>query len=444
MSFTVKGAKRTVTEKEQKTMTFTGALEYIHSLGQGHGLQCRDRIRILLFLLGDPHKGQNYIHIAGTNGKGSVTTYLASILRAGGHRVGSFISPYLDSFTERIQIGGQPISQNELIRLTEEVKIQVDQMAVQGEKVTQFEFLTALALLWFRQQECDIAVVETGIGGLWDATNVLPRPLAAVITAIGQDHRELLGDSLGEIATQKCGIFAHKGPCPVITSPGQPREAWDTINWYASKAGSILSSPNLEALQVVEQGLEGSRIIWQGLELTIPMAGEFQIANALTAVQTAQRLAESGVVLSSQAIIEGIANAYLPGRMEVLQQNPLVLVDCAHNPDGARALQRSLKVLGIQKATVVVGILRDKDCWGVLEEVLPYAYRAVTVTPDSSRAMPASQLAELAGRYCSAQPAQDLSGALQLALTSPGDGVVIFGSVFLAAQARTFFLRQKF
>lgn len=430
-------------DKEQQTMTFAEAVEYIHGLGQRHGLQCRERIRILLFLLGDPHKGQKYIHIAGTNGKGSVTAYLASILRAGGQRVGSFMSPYLDSLAERMQIGGEPIGAGELADLTVEVKIQAEKMAAQGEPVTQFEFLTALALLWFRRRECDIAVVETGIGGLWDATNVLPKPLAAVITAIGEDHRELLGDSLGEIAAQKCGIFAHKGPCAVVASPGQPREVWDTIHWYASKAGSTLSSPDLTALQVLEQGLEGSRIRWQGLDLTIPMAGEFQIANAVTAVQTAQRLVESGVVLSSQAMVEGIARTHLPGRMEVLQHNPLVLVDCAHNPHGARALQNSLNALGVQRATVIVGMLGDKDYWGVLEEVLPYANRAVTVTPNSPRALSAVQLAELAGRYCSTQSAQDMAEALTLALESPGDGIVIFGSVFLAAEARALFLRQK-
>lgn len=425
-------------------MTYSQALRYIHSLGRGYGEESHDRMRILLFLLGDPQKGQNYIHVAGTNGKGSVTAYLSSILREAGLRTGSFTSPYITDFRERMQIDGRPISQKALASLTEEVKAQADRMDAQGEQVTQFEFVTALALLWFRRRGCQAAVIEAGIGGLLDATNSIPRPLAAVITSLDYDHTALLGGSLREIADHKCGIFTDKGGCSVISAPGQREEAWNTIAWHAARAGCALSTPDLGDAQVVERSLEGTRVRWQGMGLDIPLLGEFQVTNALTAVETARRLEESGLKLPRGAILRGIAKARLPVRMEVLGLEPLILVDGAHNPAGVRALRESLTALGLRRLTAVVGMLGDKDCRQAMEELLPYAGRAVTAPPDSPRALTGPQLAELAGRYCPVQVADSCAQALEMALEDPGDGVVVFGSMFLAAEARALLLRQHF
>ena len=425
-------------------MTYIQALKYIQSLGRGYGQESRDRMRILLFLLGDPHKGQRYIHVAGTNGKGSVTSYLASILREAGIRTGSFTSPYITDFRERMQINGRPISRRELADLTEEVKAQADRMAAQGEMVTQFELVTALGLLWFRRRGCGAAVIEAGIGGLLDATNIIPRPLAAVITSIDYDHTALLGSSLGEITRQKCGIFSGKGGCPVISAPGQPQEVWNTISWCAGQAGCPLSAPSLEEAAVLERSLDGTRIRWGGLELRIPLLGEFQVANAITAAEAARRLRESGMLVPDGAILRGIAKASLPVRMEVMSRQPLILVDGAHNPAGVRALHHSLAALGIRRPAAVVGMLEDKDCSRALDEMLPYVHRAVTVTPDSPRALAAERLAELAGRYCPSLAAESCHQALELALQDPGDGVVVFGSLFLASEARALLLRQHF
>ncbi len=425
-------------------MTYEDALQYIHSLGRGYGAGTHDRMRILLFLLGDPQKQGAYIHVAGTNGKGSVTAYLSGILRKAGLRTGSFTSPYITEFRERMQIDGVPISREELAALTAKVKAQACRMEAQGETVTQFEFVTALALLWFQRRACDAVVLEAGIGGRLDATNIIPRPLAAVITSLDYDHTALLGGTLGEIAAQKCGIFLDKGSCPVISAPRQPEEAWRTIAGMAAAEKCLLTCPDLEEVQVLKRSLDGTRIVWQGKELVIPLLGEFQIANALTAAETARRLEESGLPIPEEAIRCGIASARIPARMEVLGRSPLVLVDGAHNPAGVRALRESLAALGLHRMTAVVGMLADKDCSHALEELLPYVSRAITVAPENPRALSAPQLARLASRYCPTQSADGCAQALKLALEEPGDGVVVFGSLFLAAQARELLLRQDF
>lgn len=394
-------------------------LAYIHSLGFFSHPASLERITALLHALGDPQKRLRAIHIAGTNGKGSVAAYLASICRENGLKTGLFVSPYILNFRERIQLNGAFIPPEVLTELSCRVRDT-------GIAVTEFEFITAVAFLYFAQERCDIAVVETGLGGRLDATNTLTDTAVSVITKIGLDHTAILGDTLAQIAAEKCGIIKNE---VTVTSPCQPPEALAVIRARARR----LILPDPAALCVRECGLFGNRFSYRGAEYETVLGGEHQIENALTAIEAAGC---PGLGIDLSAIQRGLLHTRFPARLEVLSRSPLIVLDGAHNPDGAEALCAAMRPYA-GKITAVIGMMRDKNVDAFLRHTLPLCRRAVAVqASDSPRALSAGELAALASDYCADTAACGAPAeAARIALSADGP-VFIFGSLYLASAMR--------
>lgn len=418
-------------------MTYPETLDYIHSLKQFGVTPGLHRIGRLMELLGNPQNSLKCVHVAGTNGKGSTATMLSMVLRQAGYRTGLYISPYILDFRERMQINGEMISKEDLCAVIEEVRSAREK--VEGEAPNEFETITAAALLWFSRQNCDVVVLEVGLGGRYDATNIIPPPLAAVITAIDLDHTHILGDSVETIAAEKCGII--KPRTPVVCYPDQNPDALGVIMEHCAKNGSVLHLPNLNGIQVTECGLGGSRIAVGGKPLWIPLVGRHQIANCLTVLSAVEVLGQKGFDLPRSAVEEGIANTRFPARLEILSREPLVILDGAHNPSGARSLADALQLLEGRPVTALCGMLADKDWATSVKLVCGRCSRVVTVTPDNPRALRADTLAAEAEKYCPAYTAQSLAQGWQLA-RSFGDPVVVWGSLYLAADLRAIILED--
>lgn len=401
-------------------MNYSETLNYIHSLGNFSLPAGLERIKAVLEKLGNPQNSFKAIHIAGTNGKGSVSCMLSSVFKSAGYKTGTFISPYIIDFRERIQINGEFISENDLVCYAEKVK-------EQGIALTEFEFITAVAFLYFAEKKTDILICETGLGGRLDATNTLDKLACAVITKIGLDHTAILGDTLEKIATEKCGILRD---CPTVTSPCQKKEALDVIKKNATQ----LYIPQENELQIISCDVNGNTFIYKNKEYNIGLCGEYQVENALVAIEATNN---SGYAIPYNIIYEGLKNARFPARLEIISHNPLVLLDGAHNPDGAMVLERELSRYS-GKITAVIGMMKDKNVDEVLKLTLKHCKSCVAVSvPDLPRSMKATELCEYGGKYCSCETAGDLQSAIALAKEkSGGEPIFIFGSLYLASAIR--------
>lgn len=371
--------------------------------------------------LHNPQNDFKAIHIAGTNGKGSTCAFVSSVLMTAGYKVGTFVSPYITDFCERIQIGGEYISQDDLCRLSQKV---IDS----GVSLTEFEFITAVGFLYFSENKIDVAVLETGLGGRFDATNVIPAPLVSVITKIGLDHTAVLGDTLAQIAEEKCGII--KGD-NVITSYNQPTEALSVIKSHSLN----VKMPDKGNLKDVKTSLLGNSFTYNDAHYETYLGGNFQIENALIAIETVKNC---GLPVGENDIKAGLKNAFIPARLEVISQNPLIVIDGAHNPDGADALTAALNEHS--GCTAIVGVMRDKNYSEVLSKTLPFCENIICVTPEVPRALTADELAIEAKKYCNnVFVANSLNDALDLAKQkSNGKPIFIFGSLYLAGEIRPF------
>lgn len=405
-----------------------------------------DRVRDLLDRLGRPQDKLRFVHVAGTNGKGSTCAYLASILQAAGLRTGLFTSPYLITFEERIRVDGANITLDELTETTLLVKEQAEAMP---DHPTEFELMTAVALTHFARCACDIVVLEVGLGGRLDSTNVIAAPDVAVIARIGLDHTKLLGTTLGAIAGEKAGII--KPGSRVVTWPQEP-EALAAVEAAAASCGDPLTMPDFARLQVsdVEWDAPGgpTRPFSYGrhARLRTKLLGTYQPANASLAIEAAEALCACGWSISDEAISSGIAAAAWPGRFEIVQAGegaPAIVVDGGHNPQGAQALADSLRdVFPGRKPVFIIGVLEDKDYPAMLETVLPLGSAFVTVTPDNPRALPAANLAravrwtgqDMLGCSACVSPAvaRDMADALAKAreLAGPQGLICAFGSLY--------------
>lgn len=319
-------------------MDYAKAIEYTHSLlrfGSRPGL---DRIRALLCAIGNPEKKLRAVHVAGTNGKGSVCAMLSSICKEAGLKTGLFISPYILDFRERIQIDGAFIPKQAYAEVCTRVKEASESLAEEL-RPTEFEFVTAAALLYFAHENCDIVILETGLGGRLDSTNVWEQPLVTVITSISKDHMAVLGDTLSQIAAEKCGIL--KPGRPLVTTPKQPVEAMQVIDKMTKNLACPIIMPQIEQAKILSDTLFGSEFIYQGLPIHQPLAGCFQLENTLLAIEAARLLpAELGI--TGHAMAGGIAKVSHPARFEVICKEPLIILDGAHNDGGAQALRSSL------------------------------------------------------------------------------------------------------
>lgn len=414
-----------------------------------------ERIRELLERLGRPQDRLKFVHVAGTNGKGSICTYLASILSAAGHRTGMFTSPYIERFEERIRVDGAMISPDELRDVTLAVREHAEAMAEEtGDHPTEFELMTAVALEHFVRCGCDIVVLEVGLGGRLDSTNVIDAPEACVIARIGLDHTALLGNTLAAIAGEKAGII--KEGSAVVSWPQEP-EAMAVIEHAAAEHGCELRMPDFAQLEEGairwEDGASPFRPFsykeWGDLRTGI--LGSYQPQNATVALEAVDVLRGRGWRIPDEAVRAGVAQTRWPGRFEIVEggSSPdgfAIVVDGGHNPQGAHALADSLAEVFLgRKPVFVIGVLEDKDYPRMLEDVLPLGSAFVCVTPDNPRALPAHKLArairwtgqDLLGCSACVNPvvARDFEDAIRRAreLAGPDGLICAFGSLYSVA-----------
>ncbi len=409
-----------------------------------------ERIRWLMQQLGDPHRRFPSIHIAGTNGKGSTAAFLASVLQEAGFRTGLYTSPHLSRFTERIKISGVEISEEEVATLAARLQAIV-RSAPETVAPTYFEVTTALAFAYFGEQQIDYAVVETGLGGRLDATNLV-HPLFSVITNVAMEHTDYLGDTLAEIAREKGGII--KPGVDVVTATAA-RPALDVLRQLCAQRGSHLVrvGEEIRSEGVVLRRQDGSRrfdyvgqgVRWSGLK--IHMLGDYQVENATLALAVVEGLIAEGVRIPEAAVRRGLAAVRWPGRLEMISQEPRILLDGAHNPQATQALRRALQNdLSFHRLILVLGILQDKDIPAVAEPLLPLADQLIVTRPSDVRG---EDPHDLASRIGAAGPAPQVCEHIPaavgkaLSLYDQGDLIVITGSLYTVGEARDFILSQE-
>lgn len=429
-------------------MTTQQAIEALHALPRmGQGAPGLARMQNLCDHLGNPEKELQCIHIAGTNGKGSLAAMTSSILTAAGYKTGLTISPYVVDFRERFQIDGEMIPPRTLANLTEKVLDAIDVIEAEGgEKPVEFEAVTALAFLWFAREKCDLVVLETGLGGRCDATNVVPHKLVAAITKIGYDHMEVLGDTLDKIAAEKAGII--KEGTVVVNYPDQPAEAMGPILTAAAEAHTSIITPDKDDLTLLRGKRLENRIDYGGYRAALSLPGTHQANHAAMAVEIALALwREFGYDISDDAILQGLADARMPARIEVLRRHPLLLLDGCHNPDGAKMLAATLTRADFEENLVgVLGVLADKDYKDMLSDLAPCFAKVYTVTPNCPRALSAEELQKEARFHTDAEAADSVADAIRKAVDYADEnnlaGVVVCGSLYLAAEARPLLLKE--
>ena len=419
-------------------MTYEEALSYIHSIcwkGSKLGL---DRTRELLGKLDDPQKELKFIHIAGTNGKGSTAAMLSSILEEAGYRVGLYTSPFINRFNERMQVNHQPIPDEELAALTEYVRPHADAMA---DSPTEFELITALAMVWFARQKCDIVVLEVGMGGELDSTNIIDVPEAAVIAAMGLDHVKELGPTMADIARAKAGIIKEGGR---VVSYGGNSEADEVIAAVCRARNASLCQPDFSAIVPGDFSLEGQTFSYKGWRgLRIPLVGAYQMNNAAVVLETVEVLRQRGWSVSDEAVRQGLADTRWPARFEVLRRDPVFIVDGGHNPHGIRATAESLsRLFPGRKITFVTGVMADKDVEHILGLIVPLADQFFTVRPDNPRAMDAGELAaRIEAMGAKATACASVRDGVDRAIQAEGPhGVACaLGSLYMSGEVRSCF-----
>lgn len=416
-------------------MNYDESVDYIHSLlvfGSKPGFQ---RISKVLELLDNPQDKIKCFHVAGTNGKGSTCVMMQSVCTAAGLKTGLFISPFVVDFCERIQIDGNFIPHERLAELVTEIKIITDKLDEQY-KPTEFEFITAVAFKYFFEEKIDIAVIETGLGGLLDSTNVIKQPIASVITKIDMDHTAILGDTLEKISMQKCGII--KQNCPVISCGTQYGEVFNIIKESAISKESPLYINCLDEITDASVDINGTKFKLDDNDYFIPLLGVHQLDNAASAITAIEK---SGLNITIAQIQTGLKNAKFPARLEVLSKNPVVILDGAHNPNGATALAQTLNDLDLRKITAIIGMMGDKDVSASLKLVLPLCENVIAVSVKSNlRSMSATELSEIAANYCrNVYVEDDYNKALEFASKlSKSNPILIFGSLYLAGDIRPY------
>ena len=415
-------------------MTKKEAVDYIEGFGWSKERFDLDGSRSLLKMLGNPQNKLKFVHVAGSNGKGSTCAMLDSILRAAGYKVGLYTSPYIQDFCERMQTDGKNIPDAVLADVTERVKAVVE---ASGESFSQFTVMTAVAMVYFMEARCDIVVLEVGMGGELDATNVIEPPEAAVIMNIGLEHTEYLGDTLEKIAMAKAGII--KTGCRCVCYDGAP-EVTEVIKAVCAERNVPLRCVDFSRMEPLNETLDGQEFLWDGKKLRVTLIGPHQLHNTCAVMETVETLRERGWSIPDEAVKTGLDTVKWPARMEVLDRDPLFFLDGGHNPQCAEALAAAVeKLMNGKKAVFLLGVLADKDYPAILSLVQPLAQEFICLTPFSDRALPAEKLAEyLRERGAKATACETVEDGIRAALAAAGaDGAVVsFGSLYLAGHVR--------
>lgn len=424
-------------------MNITQALSFIHKtvwLGSKPGLS---RTNHLLSLMGDPHKKLKFVHVAGTNGKGSTSACIASVLRKAGYKTGLYTSPYINVFNERMMIDGEMISDDELCELCEYIKPLSDSMT--DDPPTEFELITALAMEYFSRNNCDIVVLEVGMGGELDSTNVIDSPECAVITAIDLDHTSFLGSTVEEVASAKAGIIKNGTSVALYDCR---RSVYDVFADKCKKVGAKLTEAGFDKIENVKTSLRFIEFDFGRYEgLKLGLVGSYQPKNASVAITAIELLREKGYKISDENIYDGLKEVSWPGRFEILGENPIFVLDGAHNPHGMTATAKSLRDhFGGRKIVFVVGAMADKDVKGMMSMLLPLADSFIAVKPDNPRAMEAETLAELLRELgADAEGCESVADAVKNAVQKAGkDGIVAcLGSLYFSGEIRQAYLSLK-
>lgn len=402
-----------VSEKEAPKMTYDDALEYIHKINWTFCNPGLDRIKELCEALGNPQKSLKFIHVAGTNGKGSFCAMLSSVLSKAGYKVGTFTSPYVKTFNERMAINGEMVSNDELVSLTEKVRPIADKMA---EKPTEFELITAIALEYFAQSNCDYVVLECGLGGRLDSTNIIDTPVLSVITGIDFDHTSILGDTIEKIAFEKAGIIKPGVPCLWC---GESKEAENIISARALELGSELFSVDHSKTKIKDLTLEGTIFDYgEYKNVHIPLLGKYQPFNASNVLSAIDILKSLGINIPNEAIYDGLSVVEWHARFEILSKNPLIIADGGHNPQGVKSAVDSVKgYFKNEKINIITGVMADKDYRYIAEQIGSIANEVYCIRPDNPRALGADKYARIyAENGITAYPCESVSDALKKAI----------------------------
>lgn len=420
-------------------MTYQEALAIIHQTPWQNHKPGLKRIKEFMELMGNPQDKVKFIHIAGSNGKGSTAAIIASVLQAAGYRTGLATSPYISCFNERMQVDSRPITDDEICMICEKALACSKKMS---ETPTEFEFVNAITFEFFASRKCDIAVLEVGLGGRLDATNIIKPPIAAVITAIGLEHTELLGDTVEKIAVEKAGIIK-TGSTAVISC--QPQPIIDAVEQVCKDKKVELKIANQDKLKRISQDKHGQLIEYNGIEkLHLPLLGSHQLQNLAAALSAIEVIREKGFSISAQAVKSGVEKVKWCGRFELMQNTPDFFVDGGHNPQCAQTIRKTLTELYPDKKIIfLLGILKDKNYCGILEPLLPLAKNVITITPPSPRAMKAEELAKLLYEKYSVKAiaCTEISDGVKTALKSANadDVVCACGSLYSIGEIRRCF-----
>ena len=426
-------------------MNYEESLKYIentHKFGIKLGLDSTGK---LLELLGNPQDNLNVIHVAGTNGKGSVCSFISNILKEEGYKVGLYTSPYLETFTERIRVNGENIPEEDVARIITLIKDKIDIMISEGySSPTEFEIVTAMAFYYYNEKNMDYVVLEVGLGGRYDSTNVIKNPLVSVLVSISLDHIGVLGDTIGKIAYEKAGIIKENGTAIVYK---QVKEAENIIKEVCEKQNAKYIEVNFDDVLVKKSDIYSQvydcTIMDEKFDnIEIKLIGEHQVNNSIVALNVVKFLRDNkNINISNESIKNGLLTTKWPGRIEKIMENPMFIIDGAHNEDGAKSLSKALeKNFPNKKLTMLIGMLVDKDIDSVLEILMPKFNKVITTTPDSDRAISAEELKNKISKYVDdVVSIKDIDKAVKYTLDNSNEDDVIIsaGSLYLIGEVRT-------
>lgn len=417
-------------------MNYNKALEYIHNiswLGSKPGLS---RTRELLSLMGNPHDKLRFIHIAGTNGKGSVAAMLSYILSSAGYKTGLYTSPYIDRFNERIRINNIDIPDEELCELVTKIRPLADSLQ---DHPTEFELITCLAFQYFFEQKCDIVILETGLGGELDSTNVIGCPEAAVLTSINYDHTGILGNTIEEIALAKAGIIKENSSVVIY---GDNEDANKIIFSQINEKKALAYMPDYDKINIRSYSIDGYDIRYDNLKIRLPLIGCYQTKNAALVLKVLEVLRDKGWAIPDSAITDGFSNTRWNARFEVLTKDPIFIVDGGHNPQGINAAIDTIKRLfPDEKMTFIFGVMADKDYELMLELLAPYVKTLLAVTPDNPRALEADLLSNSAKKHgIESSSFKTIKSAIDYAFNHASTPIIALGSLYMSGDIRKYVL----
>ena len=421
-------------------MNCNEAIEYIHSLEKFGINPGMERINALCNELGNPQRKLKFFHIAGTNGKGSTSTMISNILIKNGYNTGLFISPYVVDFRERIQYNGEMISHDELAECVGIVRNAINKLSAAGIQPTEFEAVTATAFLYFKKKKCDYVVLEVGLGGRLDSTNIIDTPCMSVITSISLDHTAILGDTVEEISSEKAGIIKENGK--TVLYPFQENSAYDVIRKTCKEKNNLLFVPDIDKLSVIDEKITGTEIRYKDYKFNLKLAGKHMVYNACTAIEA---VISSEVDVSYEKIISGLESTVMPARTELINNNPLILLDGGHNEGCAKALSAYIrKHLNDKKIIMISSMMADKDCLSYLSEVAVYADNFIATKADVPRALSSDELMNIASEFCKnccsvPNPFDAVEKAKEL--LSENSVILVCGSFYLAGEIRNELLK---